>query len=111
MVGTRYVSLGSERVSTTSVVTPGSIDPNSATGLALSNTKIIRATVRVEEGPLRWNSVPGKTATQDGNDGSTIEYRRAEFILWGTTEIANFRYIPVEGVKRVTLMIRYEGTQ
>ncbi len=109
MVGARYVSLGSERVSATSGITAEGIDPISSLGL--DDAKIIRAIVRVEEGPLRWNSVPEKTATQDGSDGSTIEYRRAEFILWGTAEIENFRFIPVEDVKRATLMIRYEGTQ
>ncbi len=108
MVGARYVSLGSERVSATSIYTAEGIDPSSSLGL--DDAVVIRGVVTVEEGPLRWNSIPGKTATQDGNDGSTIEYTGAEFIIWGTTEIDNFRFIPAGG-KRVTLMIRYEGTQ
>ncbi len=108
MVGTRYVSLGSERLSATSGINAEGIDPSSSLGL--NDATVIRAVVTIEEGPLRWNSIPGQTATQDGSDGSTIEYTDAQFIIWGTTEIDNFRFIPA-GDKRVTIMVRYEGTQ
>ena len=113
MVGTRYVTLGAERVKARGA-TPKGIDPSSSTGLGLDDAKVVRAVVTVEAGPLRWNTVPGATVRADGGDGSILEQTGAKFIIWGITDMDNFRFVPADTSNfknDVIIMVRYEGTQ